>query len=121
MIIKIIYEDAMIRSVVYLALGVYLCLPVLSFAAEQETYIIVIKEHKFEPVRLIIPVAKKVKVVVDNQDPTPEEFESYELNREKVVAGGKQVIIYLGPLKPGAYKYFGDFHLKTAQGIIVAQ
>ena len=111
----------MIRSVVYLVLAFYLWLPVKSIAAEQETYTIVIKEHKFEPARLTIPAGKKVKVVIDNQDSTPEEFESYELNREKVVAGAKQVIIYLGPLKSGTYKYFGDFHLKTAQGVIVAQ
>jgi len=111
----------MIRSVVYLVLAAYLWLPVLSFAREQETCTIVIKEHKFEPARLTIPAGKKVKVVIDNQDPTVEEFESYELNREKVVGGGKQIIIYLGPLKPGSYKYFGDFHKETAQGIITAQ
>ena len=111
----------MIRSVVYLVLAFYLCLPVMSFAAEQEIYTIVIKEHKFEPARLIIPAGKKVKVIIDNQDLTPEEFESYELNREKMIAGGKQAIIYVGPLKPGTYKYFGEFNLKTAQGVIVAQ
>ena len=111
----------MIRQVVCLALGVYLCLPVLSFAAGEEAYIIVIKEHKFEPARLVIPAGKKVKVVINNQDSTPEEFESYELNREKVIAGGKQAIIYLGPLRPGVYKYFGEFNLKTAQGVIEAQ
>lgn len=111
----------MIRLIVGLVLGAHLCLPVLSFAASEEAYIIVIKEHKFEPARLIIPAGKKIKVVIDNQDPTPEEFESYELNREKVIAGGKQAIIYLGPLRPGVYKYFGEFNLKTAQGVIVAQ
>ena len=111
----------MVRLVVYLALGACLWLPVLCLAATQETYTIVIKEHQFDPAQLNIPAGRKVKVVIDNQDQTPEEFESYELNREKVVAGGKQIILYLGPLKPGSYKYFGDFHIKTAQGIIVAQ
>lgn len=111
----------MVRLVVQLVLGACLWLPVLCLAAAQETYTIVIKEHKFEPAQLNIPAGQKVKVVIDNQDPTPEEFESYELNREKVVAGGKQIILYLGPLKPGSYKYFGEFHKETAQGTIVAQ
>ncbi len=111
----------MVRLVVYLVLGACLWLPVLCLAAAQETYTIVIKEHQFEPARLNIPAGQKVKVVIDDQDPTPEEFESYELNREKVVAGGKQIILYLGPLKPGSYKYFGEFHKETAQGAIVAQ
>ncbi len=111
----------MIRLVVYLVLGACLWLPVLCLAAAQEVRTIVIKEHKFEPAQLSIPAGQKVKVVVDNQDPSPEEFESYELNREKVVAGGKQISIYIGPLKPGSYKYFGEFHKETAQGTIVAQ
>jgi len=111
----------MVRFVVYLALGACLWLPVLCLAAAQETYTIVIKEHQFEPARLNIPAGQKVKVVIDNQDPTPEEFESYALNREKVVAGGKQIVLYLGPLKPGSYKYFGEFHKEIAQGTIVAQ
>jgi len=111
----------MVRLVVYLVLGACLWLPVLCLAATQEAYTIVIKEHQFEPAQLSIPAGRKVKVVIDNQDPTPEEFESHELNREKVVAGSKQIILYLGPLKPGSYKYFGEFHKETAQGTIVAQ
>ncbi|MBI3316477.1 MAG: cupredoxin domain-containing protein [Candidatus Omnitrophica bacterium] len=111
----------MVRLIVHLVLGACLWLPVLSLAGPQETYTIVIKEHQFEPAQLSIPAGRKVKVVIDNQDPTPEEFESYELNREKVVAGGKQIILYLGPLKPGSYKYFGEFHKETAQGTIVAK
>ena len=111
----------MVRLVVYLVLGICHWLPVLCLAGPLETYTIVIKEHKFDPAQLTIPAGQKIKVVIDNQDPTPEEFESYELNREKVVTGNKQIIIYLGPLKMGSYKYFGDFHIKTAQGVIVAQ
>ena len=111
----------MVRLVIYLILGVLIWVPVLCLAASQEPYTIVITEHKFEPAQLNIPAGQKIKLIIDNQDPTAEEFESYELNREKVVAGSKRIIIYLGPLKPGSYKYFGDFNPKTAQGVIVAQ
>ena len=111
----------MVRLMVNIILGALVWLPVLCLASAQETYTVVIKDHKFEPAQLNIPAGQKIKLIVDNQDPTAEEFESYELNREKVVAGRKQIVIYLGPLKQGSYKYFGDFNLKTAQGVIVAQ
>jgi hypothetical protein len=60
-------------------------------------------------------------VVVDNQDATPEEFESHILNREKIVPGNSKATIFIGPLKPGTYEYFGDFHQATAQGKITAK
>ncbi len=111
----------MFRLVVFGVLGTCFWFPVLSFAGEQNTFTIVIKEHRFEPERLIVPAGEKVKIIIDNQDLTFEEFESYDLNREKMVPGNKKAVIYLGPLKPGEYKYFGEFNLKTAQGVIVAQ
>ncbi len=87
----------------------------------EDPYRIAIKDHKFEPQELSIPANQKIKIVVDNQDATPEEFESYDLNREKVIGGNKKATIFVGPLKPGRYKYFGEFNPKTAQGVIVAE
>lgn len=110
-----------IRLVVSLILWGYFWAPILCQAAAQGPYTIVIKEHLFSPSSLTIPAGQKIKLTVDNQDPTAEEFESFELNREKIVGGGKKIIVYLGPLKQGTYKYFGDFHPQTAQGVIVAQ
>lgn len=91
------------------------------WAEETPTFEIVIKNHKFEPAALEVPANKKVKLVVKNQDPTPEEFESYELSREKVIAGNSQAIIFIGPLDPGTYPYFGEFNQATAQGKIIAK
>ncbi len=68
----------------------------------------------------MIPAGKKVKLVVVNQDSTPEEFESNPLKREKVIPGNSEVILFVGPLKPGRYEYFGEFNPKTAKGIIIA-
>jgi len=86
-----------------------------------EKYEITIKNHRFEPVELIVPAGKKIKLVVTNLDATPEEFESYSLNREKIIRGKGSAVIYIGPLKPGSYKYFGEFNEDTAQGVIVAK
>ena len=110
-----------VRLIVYLVLGAYFWVPVLCWAVPQEPYTIVIKDHLFSPSPLTIPAGQKIKLNVENHDPTVEEFESFDLNREKIVSGNKKIIVFIGPLKQGTYKYFGDFHQKTAQGIIVAQ
>src|ERR1035441_6801988 len=104
-----------------LFLGFIVWLQVLSWAADQGPYIIVIKDHQFIPLQLSIPVGQKIKITVEDQDPTVEEFESFDLNREKIVSGNKKIIVFIGPLKKGTYKYFADFHQKTAQGVIIAQ
>lgn len=84
-------------------------------------YSIRIKDHLFFPAELEVPAGQKVRLLVINEDATPEEFESYELNREKVIPGGTRAVIFIGPLKPGAYPFFGEFYPKTAQGRIIAK
>jgi len=90
-------------------------------AIAEETYVIVIKDHRMNPSELQVPAGQKIKVTVDNQDATPEEFESHILNREKIVPGNSKATLFIGPLKPGTYEYFGDFNQATAQGKITAK
>lgn len=93
----------------------------LALAAGPAEFELVIKDHKFQPAELTVPADTKIKLVVKNQDPTPEEFESHELKREKVIAGNSQAIITVGPLKPGTYPFFGEFNEKTAQGKLIVK
>ncbi len=104
-----------------LALLVTLCLLVLPVSAGTPVYEIEIRDHLFHPEELHIPANTKVKLVVYNRDSTPEEFESYELNREKVIMGGRKANIFIGPLEPGVYPFFGEFNPKTAQGRVVVE
>lgn len=90
-------------------------------AEDTPTFEITIKAHRFQPDTLEVPANRKIKLIVKNQDPTPEEFESYELNREKVIPGNAQATIFIGPLDPGTYPFFGEFNQATAQGKIVAK
>jgi plastocyanin len=101
-------------------LGLTLMFPLLAFAAD-EVFIIQIKNHRFEPAELTVPAGKKVKLLVENLDATPEEFESHELNREKVIAGNGKATIYIGPLLAGKYPYYGEFNQATANGVIIAK
>lgn len=96
-------------------------LAVAAWADETPTFEIAIKDHKFAPASLEVPAHQKIKLIVKNQDPTAEEFESYELNREKVIAGNSQAVVFIGPLDPGTYPFFGEFNPATAQGKIVAK
>jgi Cupredoxin-like domain len=68
-----------------------------------------------------VPAGTKVRLTIRNDDATPEEFESTELHREKVVPPGQQIIVIVGPLDAGTYGFFGDFHKDTAQGKLIAK
>lgn len=98
-----------------------LALLALPAAAETPVVEIEIRNHLFEPSEIIVPANTKIKLMVYNRDPTPEEFESYELNREKVIIGNRKAVIFIGPLKPGEYPFFGEFYPNTAQGMIIAR
>jgi hypothetical protein len=115
----LLYRDIpmLLRAV---ALSVLLLAAAPAFA-DDPSFNITIKDHKFEPAELAVPANKKVALVVKNLDSTPEEFESKELRREKVIPGGQEATIYVGPLKPGRYEFFGEFNPKTARGHLVVK
>ena len=95
-------------------------LSAMANAAETE-FAISIKDHRFEPAEIRVPAGQKIKLIVENKDATPEEFESHKLNREKVIPGKSKATIYIGPLTAGQYPFVGEFNEKTARGVIVAE
>ena len=103
-------------SLIMLLLGM-----AISAEAAAPVFEIEIRNHLFVPAELTVPAGVKIKLIVYNRDPTPEEFESYELNREKVIMGSSKATIFIGPLKPGEYPFFGEFYPKTAQGKVIAE
>lgn len=89
--------------------------------AQDQTIRLTIKDHKFDPAELEIPADTKVKLQVKNADATPEEFDSSQLHREKVIPGGQEASIFVGPLKPGRYEFIGEFNSQTARGAITVK
>ena len=87
--------------------------------AERRIIHIEIINHLFIPEQIEIQAGEKIKLVINNRDKTPEEFESYELNREKVIMGGRKANIFIGPLRAGIYPFFGEFNQRTAQGKLI--
>lgn len=89
--------------------------------AEPKQFEISIKDHRFVPAEVVVPSSEKVVLKIKNLDTTPEEFESYDLNREKVVTANGEISIYVGPLEPGEYNFFGEFNQDTAQGKLIVR
>ncbi len=95
--------------------------PLAPARAEDPAFTLTIKDHRFDPATIEVPAGQKIRLTVRNQDATPEEFDSYDLNREKVIAGGSEGIVYIGPLNPGTYEFMGEYNADTAQGKVVAK
>jgi len=82
---------------------------------------LVLKDHVFRPSEIRAPAGVKFKIILKNQDITPEEFESTDFGREKIVLPDGVITVYAGPLKAGTYRFFGDFHQNTAQGRLIVE
>ena len=90
-------------------------------AADEVEATISIKNHKFDPAEVKVPAGKAIKLTVKNLDSSAEEFESHSLKVEKVIAGKAAAVIRIKPQKKGSYKFFGEYHEKTAQGVLIVE
>lgn len=87
--------------------------------AKRPEFQIELKNHLFFPSEIEIPENTKVKLIIYNRDQTPEEFDSFDLNREKVIFPEKKSVIFIGPLPHGRYEFFGEFNPNSAKGAIL--
>src|SRR5271157_1764072 len=76
--------------------------------AQAPAYSVTIRGHQFTPEEIEVPANQKVELHIINADPTASEFESTDLRREKVVTGGQEITVNIGPLRPGSYEFFDD-------------
>ena len=88
-------------------------------AHAEETYKLSLKDHKFTPTELTVPANERFLIEVENLDPTPAEFESFDLKVEKFVVGGGKVIVRMRALKAGTYKFLDDYNPGSAQGTLI--
>ncbi len=88
--------------------------------SKSQVFTLTLHHHVFTPSTLIVPANVKIKLVIENKDTLAEEFDSFDLNREKVIFSGRKITLYIGPLSPGEYTYFGEYHPNSAQGKIIA-
>lgn len=88
--------------------------------ADDSTVTIDLKDHQFVPSEVPVPAGVKVKLLVKNDQTMTAEFESNSLHREKIVEPGNTITVYVGPLDPGSYEFFDDFHNAT-RGHLIAK
>ena len=90
-------------------------------SANQSEITIKIQKGRFSPAQIEIPANTKIRLVIQNLDDTPEEFESHDLNREVFIKANGSASFYIGPLLPGHYKFEGEFSPETAQGVVTVK
>jgi hypothetical protein len=79
------------------------------------------ESHRFSPLSLVVPAGTPLQVRVINLSQERIEFESFSLNREKIVNPGESVTLKLPALRAGSYDFFDDFHPDVPEGRIVAR
>lgn len=89
--------------------------------ADDASFEISIKDHMFSPAELTIPAGQRIKLVVSNEDDTPEEFEGEDFDIEKVIPGNSKATVMVGPFEPGRYEFVGEFHEDSAKGALIAE
>jgi hypothetical protein len=82
---------------------------------------LVLSQHRFQPDHVTVPAGERFRIELTNQDDTVDEFESYDMKFEKIVVSGGRIAVFAGPLHPGTYKFFDDYHPDTATGTITAE
>jgi hypothetical protein len=90
-------------------------------ALAQDEQEIRFENRQFTPQTLTVPSGRKLTIKVINASKETIEFESFKLNREKVVTPGETITVHLPGLSAGAYDFYDDFHQDVPQGSIVAK
>ncbi len=86
-----------------------------------EVFQLTMTDGVLQPGTLAVPAGRKFRLEITNAGKTPDEFDSVELNRERLIRPGERTTIFLGPLEPGSYRFMGEFHADTAKGVIIAK
>ena len=109
-----------IRAVIAGLTAVFVVVAAHDTAAAPPPIVLTIKDGKFMPSELSVPAGQKLTLLVRNEDKSTSEFESTDLHREKIVGAGQQITVFVGPLDPGRYEFFDDFH-PNDRGHLVAK
>ncbi len=79
------------------------------------------ENRRFTPQTITVPANQSLTIRITNASKEAIEFESFKLNREKVVGPGETVIVRLPALSPGSYDFYDDFNQDVPAGSIIAK
>jgi heme/copper-type cytochrome/quinol oxidase subunit 2 len=103
----------------FAAVSLALWAPVAALAMDPVQ--LTLQNHRFQPDHVTVPAGERFRIELTNHDDTVDEFESYDMKFEKIVVPGARITVFAGPLHPGTYKFFDDYHPDTATGTITAE
>ncbi|NVZ87287.1 cupredoxin domain-containing protein [Pseudomonas yamanorum] len=81
---------------------------------------LVIQNHTFSPSTFEVPAGERFRIQLTSHDESVDEFESYDMKFEKIIVPGNTVTVFAGPLHPGTYTFFDDYHPDQAKGTVTA-
>jgi len=87
--------------------------------ADDHTIALAVTDAGFDPAEIQAPVGSRVRIEVTNKSSAAIEFESFELNRERVIQPGQTVTVYVSGLDAGSYAFFDDFHQERKGTLVV--
>jgi len=82
---------------------------------------LVIENHGFTPSTFTVPAGKRFRIQLTSHDDSVDEFESYDMKFEKIVVPGDTITVFAGPMHPGTYTFFDDYHPDQAKGTVVVE
>ena len=89
-------------------------------AAATQTVALTLKDHKFSPSQVQVPSGERFRIELTNLDSTTDELESTDMKFEKIVVAGGKIGVFAGPLHPGTYRFYDEYHQETAVGQVTA-
>ena len=95
-----------------------LALPAAAQADQLVT--LVIQNHTFSPSTFEVPAGERFRIQLTSHDESVDEFESYYMKFEKIIVPGNTITVFAGPLHPGTYTFFDDYHPDQAKGTVTA-
>ncbi len=110
----------MLRVVLFAPLAFAALAAAPAFAtAEDHTVTLAVTDTGFSPAEIQAPVDARVRIEITNKSSAAIEFESFELNRERVIQAGQTVTVYVSGLAAGSYAFFDDFHQERKGTLVV--
>ena len=108
------------HSLLIASLALATCGPAAAQDSEP-TFRIEIRDGVISPLVIEVPANTRIRLELSNTGSSPVEFESVQLKKEKVIAGGNSTVMVIRNLDPGTYDFFDDFHIDMPHAKIIAK
>jgi c-di-GMP-binding flagellar brake protein YcgR len=93
----------------------------LVHAEDPKSIGLTLKGKSFTPAEITVPAGQDFMIELTNENEAPAEFESSDLQVEKIAPAKSTVVINIKALQPGSYDFVDEFQEDDAKGVIIAK